>query len=165
MSIIGLIQNEWVLEIALMVLLVAMLFHAVRLERALGVLRRDKAALEEFIRGFNDSTKQAQIGIDRLKDVADGAARQIAKHVDKAERLKGDLEFLSLRADKVADRLEGVIEKNKDREEGPAALLNRVRMAGRDGAVEEGRPPLAADGNRLRSQAERNLLTALKLGR
>jgi len=161
---IELIQNEWVLEIALIVLLVAMLFHAVRLERALGVLRRDKAALEEFVRGFNDSTRQAQIGIDRLKDVADGAARQIAKHVDKAERLKGDLEFLSLRADKVADRLESVIEKNKDREDAPAAAQRLPPIAGQDGAAGDARQPLA-DAARLRSQAERNLLTALKLGR
>ena len=40
---------EWLLEIALIGLLLATMFHAVRLERALGVLKRDRAALEELV--------------------------------------------------------------------------------------------------------------------
>jgi len=42
---------EWLLEIALIGLLLATMFHAVRLERALGVLKRDRAALEELVAG------------------------------------------------------------------------------------------------------------------
>ena len=40
---------EWLLEIVLVVLLAATLFQAVRLERALGVLKRDRVALEELV--------------------------------------------------------------------------------------------------------------------
>ena len=69
---------EWLLEIVLVGLLAATLFHALRLERALGVLKRDRAALEELVDGFNASTRQAEAGIDRLRDAAEGAGRQIA---------------------------------------------------------------------------------------
>ena len=61
---------EWLLEIALIGLLLATMFHAVRLERALGVLKRDRAALEELVAGFNDSTRAAEQGID-IEDVID----------------------------------------------------------------------------------------------
>ncbi len=40
---------EWTLEIVLVVLLGATLFQAVKLERALGVLKRDRASLESLV--------------------------------------------------------------------------------------------------------------------
>ena len=97
---------EWILEIALVVLLAATLFHAVRLERALGVLKRDRAALEELVAGFNASTHQAETGIERLRAAADGAGQQIARQVDAALSLKDDLTLLTDRGDRLADRLD-----------------------------------------------------------
>ena len=64
---------EWSLEIVLVVLLGATLFQAIRLERALGVLKRDRASLESLVVGFNASTHQAESGIQRLRAAADGA--------------------------------------------------------------------------------------------
>ena len=90
---------EWLLELALIGLLLATLFHAMRLERALGVLKRDRAALEELVSGFNASTRAAEQGIERLKDAADGAGRHIARQVEVAGRLKDDLVFLGERGD------------------------------------------------------------------
>ena len=68
---------EWILELALVALLAATLFHAVRLERALGVLKRDRVELQELVAGFNTSTRQAELGIERLHSAADGAGQQI----------------------------------------------------------------------------------------
>ena len=51
---------ELILELVLIALLAATLFHAVRLERALGVLKRDRVQLQELIAGFNASTRQAE---------------------------------------------------------------------------------------------------------
>jgi cell division protein FtsB len=75
---------EWTLELILVVLLLAMLFHAIRLERALGVLRRDRASLEQLVIGFNASTHQAESGIQRLRAAADGTGRQIETQLAKA---------------------------------------------------------------------------------
>ena len=155
--------SEWILELVLMVMLATTMFHALRLERALGVLRRDRAALEELVAGFNESTRQAEDGIERLRAAADGAGRQIARHVDQARNLKNDLEFLAARGEKVCDQLEGAV-RNAKAQEGPIAdpaarLLVPV-------------PPLAPANRgdldpdlRPRSQAEKDLLRALKAAR
>ena len=84
---------QWLLEVALVVLLATTLFHALRLERALGVLKRDRSALEALVADFNASTRQAEQGIERLRAAADGAGRQIAKQVDAAGPLQDDLVF------------------------------------------------------------------------
>ena len=52
---------EWILELVLAVLLLATLFQALRLERALGVLKRDRGELESLVAGFNASTRQAEM--------------------------------------------------------------------------------------------------------
>jgi hypothetical protein len=134
---------QWLLEIVLIALLGATLFHAVRLERALGVLRRDRALLEGLVGDFNASTRQAEAGIDRLRTAADGAGRQLARQIEAAAALKDDLTFLSQRGESLADRLD-----------------QQVRSA---------RPVLAeaeaTEAPRPRSQAERELIKALRMAR
>jgi hypothetical protein len=134
---------QWLLEIVLVALLAATLFHAVRLERALGVLKRDRAVLEELVVGFNASTRQAEAGIERLRAAADGTGRQLAQQVVAGGALKDDLTLLSLRGERLADRL--------------------------DDQVRSVRPVLAEaeanDAPRQRSQAERDLLKALRMTR
>ena len=97
---------QWTLEVALLLLLAATLFHALRLERALGVLKRDRAVLEELVEGFNESTRLAESGIERLRLAADGAGRQMGRQVESAQKLRDDLSFLTDRSDRLAERLE-----------------------------------------------------------
>jgi len=103
------LSAQWVLEAVLVLLLGATLFHAVRLERALGVLKRDRAVLEELVEGFNESTRQAENGIERLRGAADGAGRQMARQIETAQRLRDDLSFLADRSDRLAERLETAV--------------------------------------------------------
>ncbi len=156
---------QWLLEVLLIGLLLATLFHALRLEKALGVLRRDRAALEELVAGFNDSTRQAESGIDRLRVVADGAGRQIARHVDQAKALKNDLVFLTERGEKLADQLDSLVRQARPTAE-PTPLLARsaTRPVPKLHAVPEEAP--SADGDvRIRSHAEKELLRALRMAR
>jgi hypothetical protein len=148
---------EWILEFALAGLLAATLFYAVRLERALGVLKRDRAALEELVAGFNASTRQAEQGIERLRATADGAGRQIARQIDAAVALKDDLAFLLERGDRSADRLDQVVRAARPLAAEPyrpaaAELVHSTT------STEPAEP-------RVRSQAERDLLKALRLAR
>lgn len=143
---------EWALEGVLAVLLALTLWYAVRLERRLGVLRRDNAALEALIAGFNDATARADTAILRLRSAAEDAGGRVAAQIEAAERLRSDLQYLTERAETLADRLD-----------------LRVREA-RGVAQGEPRPsfrpqPEPAETARLRSQAERDLLQALRLGR
>lgn len=142
---------QWVFEFVLMGLLAATLFHAVRLERALGVLKRDRAELQELIANFNVSTRQAEIGIERLRGAAEGAGQQIAQQVDAALALKDDLMLLIERGNALADRMDTLV------------------RAGRPIAGEVPRLTVVSDADaaqpRVRSQAERDLLKALRMAK
>lgn len=163
---------QWLLEIALIGLLALTLFHALRLERALGMLKRDREALEELVRGFSDGTSQAEAGVERLRIAADGAGRQIALQIEAAGALKGDLAYLSERGEQLADRLEGLVRagrplaapRREEREYAPIAEIGRAGIVSGPGraSVAEAEP---ADPTRLRSQAERDLMKALRLAR
>lgn len=173
---------EWVLEVVLVLLLGATLFHALRLERALGVLKRDRAVLEELVEGFNESTRQAETGIERLRSAADGAGRQMARQIESAQRLRDDLSFLADRSDKLAERLESAVRAARMVTDGSvlqgnfAAPPMQVQPPLAPAAL-PAPPPVQAPQRqpvalvaertieaepRLRSQAERDLLRALR---
>jgi hypothetical protein len=143
---------ELILEIVLVVLLGATLVQAVRLERALGMLKRDRSSLESLVAGFNASTRQAENGIERLRAAADGAGRQIERQVAASISLRDDLSFLTERGDRLADRLDSLVRAARPlaadvmAEPSPAVL----ELAG------------SATGNR-RTEAEKSLLQALRL--
>ena len=155
---------EWLVEVVLMVMLAATMFHALRLERALGVLRRDRAALEELVHGVNNSTRQAEEGIERLRAAADGAGRQIARHVDRAQGLKSDLEFLTARGEKMCDQLEGIV-RNPKLPETPAAGATARLLPSTPSLGLSSRTAAADHDTRPRSQAEKDLLRALRSAR
>ena len=143
---------EWILELVLVLLLVATLFQAVRLERALGVLRRDRGALEALVAGFNASTRQAESGIERLRAAADGAGRLIERQVAASVSLKDDLSFLTERGDRLADRLDALVRAARPLASEPSAVTEAVAVA-------------AAPASAARSPVEKNLLQALRLSR
>jgi len=171
---------EWLLETVLLVLLAATLFHAMRLERALGVLKRDRAALEDLVDGFNSSTRAAEQGIERLRAAAEGAGRQVQRQVETASGLKEDLLFLTERGERLADRLDLMVRAARpaapaEPSEPTLRATDRLPVEETDlpaapspaSAVE---PPSvfaarAAGGAGLRSQAERDLLRALRMAR
>lgn len=154
---------EWILELILIVLLIATLFHAIRLERALGVLKGDRAALQELVAGFNASTQTAEQGIGRLRLAADGAGRSIAKQIDTSHGLRDDLQLLTERGERLADRLEVLVRDGRALpQEMPAgAMLSSPVREAED-------PPGFGGGRgepRPKSQAERDLLRALRIVR
>ena len=138
---------EWSLEIILVVLLGATLFQAIRLERALGVLKRDRTSLESLVAHFNASTQQAENGVQRLRAAVDGAGREIENQLTRSVSLKDDLAFLTERGDRLADRLD--------------TLVRAARPFTQDRPVSTPQTDLSDAGN----QIERNLLQALRLAR
>ena len=162
----------WALEVGLVLLLTATLVHAVRLERALGVLKRDRAALDQLVSGFNAATRQAEDGVERLRAAADGAGRQIARQVDVAGALREDLGFLIERGERLADQIERAVRVQRAIAAEPAQRSDAMRVESarsepvRVEQVRTERPRLPADEPaRVRSQAERDLLRALKVAR
>ena len=167
---------EWLLDIVLIVLLAATLFHALRLERALGVLKRDRATLQELITGFNASTQAAEQGVGRLRAAADGAGRTLARQIEAAQSLKDDLGFLAERGERLADRLDTLVRKGRAiAPEPPRAAEQRgFELATvppyrpepqRGGLYQPGPTDDVASEKRGRSQAERDLMAALRMVR
>ena len=152
---------QWLFEALLIALLAATLFHAIRLERALVVLRRDRATFDALIAGFNDSTRLAEDGAERLRLAADGAGKQITRQIERATALKEDLIFLTERGEKVADVMERLVIEGRQLSLQAAPVPRATQV-----------PPSAQPSSRpleseppLRSKAERDLLRALRLER
>jgi hypothetical protein len=171
------IGMEWALDILLVVLLTATLFHAVRLERALGVLKRDRVELQELVASFNASTRAAETGIERLHAATEGPGRQMQRLIESGTTLKEDLTFLVQRGEGLADRLDdGVraarpvlaVSERLPVSESPAARSPYAaplepaapprRRANSESAAHDAEP-------KVRSQAERDLLKALRMVR
>jgi len=110
-----------------------------------------------LVTGFNTSTRQAEQGVERLRAAADGAGRQIARQSEAATALKDDLAFLTERGEKLADRLDGLVRSARPLTHEPQGQAPAMAMASAE------RPE--AGETRLRSQAERDLLKALRMAR
>lgn len=134
---------EWVLQAVLAAALLAALPAAIRLERALSALRRDRATLAASAQGFADATKEAEAAIARLRAAADGAGRSVGEQVQAARELREDLRFLVERATQLADQLDA-----------------GVRAARPTAVVAEAAAPQVP-----RARAEADLLRALRRGR
>lgn len=161
---------DWFLEIALIALLALTLVHAVRLERALGLLRRDRAALGEAVAGFDSSTRQAESGLGRLHVMTQEATQQATRSIEGAAALKEDLAFLAKRGEELADRLEQLIRAGRaldtvpPREQPAAAAPVRAEPARAEHVRAEPAKPrsdLREAAPRPRSKAERDLQQAL----
>jgi hypothetical protein len=149
---------EWILDILLVILLTATLFHAVRLERALGVLKRDRAALEDLVSAFNTSTQAAEAGVERLRTATDGSGRQIQRQIDTATTLKDDLTFLVQRGEGLADRLDEAVRATRPALSVVEQPQSRTPYMSQIGVADREEP-------KVRSQAERDLLKALRMAR
>jgi hypothetical protein len=146
---------EWGLQVALLVLLGAAIPFAIRLERALREIRKDRAAMETSAQGLSEAAAAAESAILRLRATAELAGRQVQERVTTAEPLRDDLRFLIERAENLADRLEGLVRAGR-----PMASPEPPTTPPATRPLRE--PP--SDAGPLRSQAERDLLRALSIG-
>jgi hypothetical protein len=132
---------EWLLQGALLLLLLALLPLGWRLDRRLAALRREGAGLAVGAEGLASATAAAEAVLARLRATAEGSGRMVTERTAAAERLRDDLAFLIERAEMLADRLDGLVREARPRAADAPATT-------------------AAPGPR--SEAERELLRALK---
>lgn len=145
---------DWGLELVLVVLLAITLVHAVRLERALRLLRTDRAALGDAIAGFDDNARQAEAGIGRLHSASADTAYALTQCLGNGASLKDDLGFLIERGEALADRLDALVRAGR-----PIAQHAMVPSV----ALPVASPSaIAAPAPKIRSKAERDLLIALQ---
>lgn len=146
---------EWALEIALIFLLGATLYHALRLERALGVLKQDRSALQDLVASFNASTRSAEDAVARLASAGGSAELALRRQVDAAAAKQDELRFLTERAETAAERLDGLIRGS------------RPSVAERDGGMRSDTvvplaKPAREEGSARHSRVEQELMRVLK---
>jgi hypothetical protein len=134
---------EWTAQLVLLVLLLAVIPFAWRLERRIGALRDAGGGLRDGAAGIAQATEAAESALARLRATAEGTGRMVAERVATAEKLRDDLAFLTERAELLADRLD--------------ALVRAARPA-----AEAAAPPTPPVARTARSEAERELLRALQ---
>ena len=96
---------EWVLELVLAALLLATFMQALRLERALSAMKKDRGALEGLIAGFHDSTRSAEAGILKLRALTDGSGRKLDTQIARSNELRQELAALTERAERIAESI------------------------------------------------------------
>jgi hypothetical protein len=148
---------EWGLQLAVLLLLGAAIPFAIRLERALREIRKDRNAMETSAQGLSEAAAAAESAILRLRATAELAGRQVQERVKTAEPLRDDLRFLIERAETLADRMEVLVRAGRPMTS-PEAPVPPAPAATRPTRE----PP--SDAGPLRSQAERDLLRALSIG-
>ncbi len=158
---------QWVIEIGLIGLLIVTLVHLLRLGRALAMLKRDRGPLEELVTGFAASTREAQAGIDHLRQAADGTGRRLAQQIEAANVLRDDLAYMIDRAERLADRLDLLVRNSRSfdtlQRAAPAVQSGFVPVAGGHETTDHHEQHSSAP--KVRSQAERDLLQALRLNK
>jgi len=152
-------------DIAISALLIATIGYVAVLNRRLGVLRDDKAQLEELIKALTVASSNAQAGIAGLRQATEEVGQDLQRRLAGGQSLRDDLTYLIERGGSVADRLEGVVRARKEDAPhvAPAARPGAPRQNSSDKVAQlrsvpdEQQPQPAAQISR----AERELLRAL----
>lgn len=169
------------LDVVVACLLVATIVLAVLLNRRLDRLRDGRAELAETVRSLAEATQKAEVAIRGLRQTASEAGDALQRRIDKAGSLRDELQLIAETADRLASRIEGAAglsarpapapdkpvagkqAAEKPAAEKPAAekfVADRPAAAPRRAAAHPAERPEQAP--ELRSQAERDLLKALK---
>jgi Domain of unknown function (DUF6468) len=135
---------EWAAQLAVAALLAGTIPVALRLERALRAVRRDRESLQGCAAVLDEATRSAEAASLRLRRNAEEGRNGLEESMAAAEPLRDDLRYLVQRAEAVADRLDELV------------------RAARGGLPQVATPAAAAAAPKApESRAERDLLLAL----
>jgi hypothetical protein len=153
-------------DVLVATLLIATIGYVSLLNRRLGVLREDKAKLEELIRGLTSASESARAGIAGLKEASGEIGKELQKRIAAGQALREDLTYLIERGGSVADRLEGTIRARRETQTRPSGeeRPSEPRTAASEKIATLRIEPEVETPSRRGGQisrAERNLLRAL----
>lgn len=100
-----------VIDGAILVLLLGTMFFAARLSIYLKTFRDSRADLEKLLRSLSEQVDHAEHAIEMLKNHARNTGRDLQGAVDDATHIRDELQIMNEYGDKVAARLERVLEK------------------------------------------------------
>jgi hypothetical protein len=130
----------------LTLLLAVTLIYVARLNRRMGVLKRERIEFDAAIERFATAAAETHRAMAALRQIAEGEGRVLQEQVKKGGAIAEDLDFLIGRATSAADRLESVIGQSRHVEPRQAeSRRNEVRSAGPRSAAPVARETPSAD--------------------
>lgn len=149
-------------DFAFIILLVAVLVYAIRLNRHISVLRNNKHELEKMLASFVASTERAEDAIQKVKANTQQNIKAVQDSIDKAETLRADLSYMLDRGEEIANRLESGIRSGRTTYQANAG--DPEMTAGNTGNAEV--PPATRaeqpQTNEVKSKSKADLLKALQ---
>jgi hypothetical protein len=102
-----------ILDFTIIGLLLATIFFAMRLSKSLNNFRGNRDQLSKMIQDLNQIMSQASASTLRLKDSIGNSEDQLRGMLSKASGLSEELQFMMSAADKMADRLEKLVDQGR----------------------------------------------------
>lgn len=158
---------ELALNLLLIVLLPATIIYVLLLQRRLASLRADREAVDAVVERMNEATRRAEASLKGIRETAVQAKAMLDEPMTRAQALRDELTYLVQRADAAGERLAGGVSgagAGGQPAAQPAAHTRGPREA-KPGASRAGaneRPAAAPEEDDVRSQAERDLMNALR---
>jgi len=159
----------FLLDLALIGLLVTGIFYAVRLTRQLAGMRASRTEMERFVLDFSTTVVRAENGVKNLKATARSSGDDLEKLIENAHSLRDELHFLVESADQMANRLSDTARETrsvKPPEKKAGASIKPETMRKRTSNLSSGQkkpietPVLSSFSTT--SAAEKDLMRALK---
>lgn len=107
---------EFIINIAIIGLLIPTIIYTHRLNKSLKQLRENQSSLKTLVEALNEATFKAEHSIPKLKSATTMSSDNLKEVVENASTIKDDLLFINQRANSLADRLETIISMNRSKE-------------------------------------------------
>lgn len=109
------------LDIMIVALLLISLGAGLRLHNALKIFRVDRNEFQPMIQSLDKATIRAENALGRLRKMAEDVSTSLSDEGKNAQRLVNELDFMTKRADQLAERLDDRISKSRSMERKSAA--------------------------------------------
>lgn len=103
-----------VLDLVLVALLVAVLFHAIKLSRKLTALRESRKEMDATIRQFFEASAKAELAIKNFQKSATDTSAKLDGDTKRAQLLSDELKLMIDSGNGLAERLETVVEAGRE---------------------------------------------------
>lgn len=109
-------------EAVVAVLLAVTIGYCFVLNRRLGRLRADKAALAELIKGLNQATTRAEEGVFQLRSISQSAEEALKAEISRARAMSDELALITEAGGNLADRIENGLASARTARSQPARV-------------------------------------------
>lgn len=149
------------LDLAVIGLLGAGVYYALRLEKQLKILRVSQTEMAHYMAEFARNIDRAEQGIKALKSTARASGDDLEQLVERSKQLYDELKFVTDHADSLVEKITrlGAQQLAQGRQAEPPRPVERPTLRA---VPDTGIPEKAVVGGELRTRAERELMQALQ---